>query len=54
MSREWGYGLTYPTSQARDAALPHWLQHYNTHRPHSALNGNAPITRVHNVPGHDS
>ncbi|MEV0666505.1 integrase core domain-containing protein, partial [Actinomadura luteofluorescens] len=23
-----------------------WLKHYNTQRPHSALNGKPPITRL--------
>ncbi|MGI8861710.1 MAG: integrase core domain-containing protein, partial [Gaiellaceae bacterium] len=35
----------------RNAALPHWLEHYNTRRPHSSLGGRAPISRVHNVCG---
>jgi transposase InsO family protein len=49
MSREWAYGQTYASHRARDAALPHWLAHYNTRRPHSALGGQPPISRVHNV-----
>ena len=48
MSREWAYGQTY-TSHARNAALPHWLTHYNTRRPHSSLGGHPPISRVHNL-----
>jgi hypothetical protein len=28
MAREWGYGLTYASSNHRARALPHWLQHY--------------------------
>ncbi|MBM4441674.1 MAG: transposase, partial [Candidatus Rokubacteria bacterium] len=27
-------------------ALTGWLHHYNWHRPHTALNGLPPITRV--------
>jgi transposase InsO family protein len=49
MAREWGYGLVYRSSHARAAALPHWLRHYNEHRPHSALGNHPPITRVHNL-----
>jgi transposase InsO family protein len=49
MAREWGYGLTYRSSDARTEALPHWIHHYNEQRPHSALNGQPPITRVHNL-----
>ena len=37
----------------RAAALPHWLDHYNTARPHSSLGGQPPISRVHNLCGQD-
>ncbi len=46
MMREWAYERPYSTSAARTAMLPHWLHRYNYHRPHSALNGNAPMTRI--------
>ena len=36
MARERGYGLTYRSSTHRAHALPHWLNHYNEPRPHSA------------------
>jgi transposase InsO family protein len=49
MAREWAYGLVYNTHHDRAAALPHWLHHYNTTRPHSSLGGRPPISRVHNV-----
>jgi len=51
MAREWAYGLTYPSHRERAAALPHWLQHYNHHRPHSSIGDRPPISRVHNVRG---
>jgi transposase InsO family protein len=51
MAREWAYGLTYRSHRERAAALPHWLQHYNTRRPHSSLGDRPPISRVHNVCG---
>jgi transposase InsO family protein len=51
MAREWAYGLAYRSHRQRDEALPHWLRHYNTRRPHSSLGGRAPISRVHNVRG---
>jgi transposase InsO family protein len=54
MAREWAYGLTYQTHHDRAAALPHWLHHYNTTRPHSSLGGRPPTSRVHNVRGQDS
>ncbi len=49
MAHEWAYGLVYRSHHDRAAALPHWLHHYNTTRPHSSLGGHAPISRVHNV-----
>jgi transposase InsO family protein len=49
MAREWGYGVRYRSSRHRAAALPHWLRYYNQHRPHTALGGLPPISRVHNV-----
>ena len=49
MAREWAYGLTYRSSSARNDALPHWLNHYNEQRPHSALGNQPPISRVRNL-----
>jgi transposase InsO family protein len=51
MAREWAYGLRYRSSRHRAAALPHWLEHYNTRRPHSSIGDRPPISRVHNVRG---
>jgi len=51
LAREWAYGLAYRSHRQRNEALPHWLQHYNTRRPHSSLGGQPPISRVHNVCG---
>jgi transposase InsO family protein len=51
MAREWAYGLAYRSHRHRNRALPDWLDHYNTRRPHSSLRGRAPISRVHNVRG---
>jgi transposase InsO family protein len=51
MAREWAYGLLYASHRQRNAALPHWLEHYNKRRPHSSLGGRPPISRVHNVCG---
>ena len=53
MAREWAYGLVYHTHHDRAAALPHWLNHYNTTRPHSSLGNRPPISRVHNLYGQD-
>ncbi len=51
MAREWAYGLSYASHRQRNQALPHWLQHYNTRRPHSSLRDRPPISRVHNLRG---
>jgi transposase InsO family protein len=51
MAREWAYGLAYRSHRHRNAALPHWLDHYNHRRPHSSLGDQPPISRVHNVRG---
>jgi transposase InsO family protein len=54
MAREWAYGLSYRSHRQRNQALPHWLHHYNTRRPHSSLEDRPPISRVHNVRGQDN
>jgi transposase InsO family protein len=51
MAREWAYGLAYRSHHERNQALPHWLHHYNTRRPHSSLGDRTPINRVHNLCG---
>jgi transposase InsO family protein len=54
LAREWAYGQTYANSTTRRAALPHWLQHYNTTRNHSAIGDRPPLTRVHKVLGQNT
>lgn len=54
LKREWGLGQVYRSSEHRAAALSHWLEHYNERRPHGALGGLPPISRVHNVPRQDT
>jgi transposase InsO family protein len=54
MAREWAYGMTYRSHHHRSGALPHWLEHYNTRRPHSGIGNRPPISRVHNLCGQDS
>jgi transposase InsO family protein len=51
MAREWAYGLSYRSHHDRTRALPHWLDHYNTRRPHSSIGDRPPLSRVHNVRG---
>jgi len=47
----WAFDRPYSSEKARRAALPAWLHHYNHHRPHTAIGGSAPITRLTNLPG---
>ena len=44
--REWAYGIPYSHSRERTAMLERWIHHYNWHRPHSGINGAAPISRL--------
>ena len=46
LAREWGRGQRYRTPDHRARALPHWLHHYNTRRPHSGTGNRPPINRV--------
>jgi transposase InsO family protein len=43
---EWAYRQVFLTNDDRSAALAPWLEHYNTQRPHSALGGLPPISRL--------
>jgi transposase InsO family protein len=52
--REWAKGVRYRDHDARNAALPHWLEHDNERRPHTAIGGQPPISRAHNLPRQDS
>ena len=53
--REWAYAKPYHSSHERAAAMPAWLCSYNRTRPHSALNGKPPISRIKdNVLGNDN
>ena len=54
LMREWAYALEYASSGARRKALPHWIDHYNERRTHSALGDRPPRVRVRDVLGLDS
>ncbi len=54
LMREWAYAMEYVSSDARGEALPHWLDHYNGRRSHSALGNRPPMARVRDVLGFDS
>jgi transposase InsO family protein len=44
--REWGYARPYRTSRQRTRRLEPWLRYYNRLRPHSALRGLPPQSRI--------
>jgi transposase InsO family protein len=54
LQREWAYALEYASSDARRASLPHWVNHYNERRSHSALGNRPPLARVREVTGLNS
>jgi hypothetical protein len=54
LAREWAYGQRYRSSTARAAALPIWLNHYDTNRNRSSLSNRPPISRVRNDPRQNS
>jgi transposase InsO family protein len=43
--REWAYARAYENSGQRALELPHWLHHYNWHRPHAGIKGKTPVSR---------
>jgi transposase InsO family protein len=46
MLDEWAYARLYRTNEARTEALATWLETYNRRRPHTALGGLPPISRL--------
>ena len=46
MLDEWAYARLYRSNGARLATLPPWIDTYNQRRPHTALGGLPPISRV--------
>jgi transposase InsO family protein len=51
LALEWAYAKAYRSEKARRKALPRWLHIYNHHRPHTALRGQPPASRVPNLSG---
>jgi len=43
---EWAYRRPYGSNAQRTRALATWLRRYNTERPHSALGGRPPVSRL--------
>ena len=54
LNDEWARSQTWPTSSARDRALPSFLRYYNRRRPHTSLADRPPISRVHQDRGQDT
>jgi transposase InsO family protein len=54
LMREWAYALEYASSHARRQALPHWIDHYNERRSHTALGNRPPRARVRDVTGRNT
>ncbi len=52
--REWAYATPYASSAERQYAMLPWIIDYNHLRPHSALAGKPPVSRLNNVLGFDS
>ena len=47
----WAFRRMFYSESARRKALPGWLHEYNHHRPHTAIGGHPPITRLTNLSG---
>jgi transposase InsO family protein len=46
LSEEWAYVRLYTSNTQRLAALPRWVRFYNELRPHTALGGRPPASRL--------
>ena len=46
LQREWAYRRLYTTNTERLALLPRFVAEYNAQRPHTALGGLPPVTRI--------
>jgi transposase InsO family protein len=46
MLREWAYRRLFTSNGARLRALPAWVNSYNRRRPHTALGGRPPLSRL--------
>jgi transposase InsO family protein len=52
--REWAYRNPYQSSAERTQAMLPWITSYNHSRPHSALGGLPPVSRLNNALGFDT
>jgi transposase InsO family protein len=46
LAEEWAYVRLYTSNRQRLAALPRWVRFYNERRPHTALGGLPPASRL--------
>jgi transposase InsO family protein len=51
LQHEWAYVRIWPNSSSRARALQSFVRFYNRRRPHGSLDGQPPISRIHNVRG---
>lgn len=51
LQEEWAYARAYRSETERQACYQDFIEHYNHHRPHTALKGASPASRVTNQPG---
>jgi pimeloyl-ACP methyl ester carboxylesterase len=51
LADRWAFRRFYSSESQRRKALPGFLHEYNHHRPHTALGGQPPITRLTNLSG---
>ena len=51
LAERWAFRRFYDSESARRKALPAWIHEYNHHRPHTAIGGKPPISRLTNLPG---
>jgi transposase InsO family protein len=49
LAQGWAFRRLYVSETHRRKALPGWLHEYNHHRPHTAIGGHPPITRLTNL-----
>jgi transposase InsO family protein len=51
LQREWAYVRVWTDSSSRARGLQSFIRYYNRRRPHGSLDGQPPISRVHNLRG---
>jgi transposase InsO family protein len=51
LQEEWAYARPYRSETERQACYQDFIEHYNHRRPHTALKGSSPASRVTNQPG---